>query len=85
MDDILDVIEDTSQSIYAYDVSSITPDPALRIRGCNRVVVGDEEFVAQARPDPALPEKGISLPALRREANDLPSAQRSLPVKQPIV
>ena len=26
MDDILDVIEDTSQSIYAYDVSSITPE-----------------------------------------------------------
>jgi len=26
MDDILDVIEDTSQSIYAYDVRSITPE-----------------------------------------------------------
>ena len=26
MDDILDVIEDTSQSIYAYDVHSITPE-----------------------------------------------------------
>ena len=26
MDDILDVIEDTSQSIYAYDVKSITPE-----------------------------------------------------------
>jgi uncharacterized protein Yka (UPF0111/DUF47 family) len=26
MDDILDVIEDTSQSIYAYDVQSITPE-----------------------------------------------------------
>ena len=26
MDDILDVIEDTSQSIYAYDVTSITPE-----------------------------------------------------------
>ncbi|HYC47540.1 MAG TPA: DUF47 family protein [Burkholderiales bacterium] len=26
MDDILDVIEDTSQSIFAYDVSSITPE-----------------------------------------------------------
>lgn len=26
MDDILDMIEDTSQSIYAYDVSSITPE-----------------------------------------------------------
>ena len=26
MDDILDVIEDTSQSIYAYDVNSITPE-----------------------------------------------------------
>lgn len=30
MDDILDVIEDTSQSIYAYDVRSITPE-ALRL------------------------------------------------------
>ena len=26
MDDILDVIEDTSQSIFAYDISSITPE-----------------------------------------------------------
>lgn len=26
MDDILDVIEDTSQSIYVYDVHSITPE-----------------------------------------------------------
>lgn len=30
MDDILDVIEDTSQSIYAYDVRSITPE-AVRL------------------------------------------------------
>lgn len=30
MDDILDVIEDTSQSIYAYDVRSITPE-AMRL------------------------------------------------------
>jgi predicted phosphate transport protein (TIGR00153 family) len=30
MDDILDVIEDTSQSIYAYDIRSITPE-ALRL------------------------------------------------------
>jgi len=30
MDDILDVVEDTSQSIYAYDVRSITPE-ALRL------------------------------------------------------
>jgi uncharacterized protein len=30
MDDILDVIEDTSQSIYAYDVRSITPE-AIRL------------------------------------------------------
>ena len=30
MDDILDVIEDTSQSIYAYDVHSITPE-AVRL------------------------------------------------------
>ena len=30
MDDILDVVEDTSQSIYAYDVRSITPE-AVRL------------------------------------------------------
>ena len=30
MDDILDVIEDTSQSVYAYDVRSITPE-AVRL------------------------------------------------------
>ena len=30
MDDILDVLEDTSQSIYAYDVRSITPE-AVRL------------------------------------------------------
>ena len=30
MDDILDVIEDTSQSIYAYDIRSITPE-AVRL------------------------------------------------------
>ena len=30
MDDILDVMEDTSQSIYAYDVRSITPE-AVRL------------------------------------------------------
>jgi uncharacterized protein Yka (UPF0111/DUF47 family) len=44
MDDILDLIEDTSQSIYLYDVRSITPE-AVRLAA---IVVQSAENVKRA-------------------------------------
>lgn len=48
MDDILDVIEDNSQSIYVYDVHSITPEAECsRVVGCRMVCAA---FTVPPRP-----------------------------------